>query len=70
MTILIELDRKHTDQATHVWQKVATFRYFIDADAAARLLSKMDENTYRIRDNRWSNDGVEVTIFTKGELVP
>jgi hypothetical protein len=66
MTMLIDLDRKCA--ATQKWEKVSTFRYFVDADAVARLLSKMDGTAYRIRDNRWSNDGVEVTVFTNGEV--
>jgi len=62
----IDLERKCT--ATHDWEQVATFRYFIDAEATARLLSKLDGVTYRVLDNRWPDEGVEVTLYANGEI--
>jgi hypothetical protein len=55
--------------ATHKWDTVADFLYFHDAQACAKLLSKLDECKYRIVDKRWFDDGDEIIFFFNGEIV-
>ena len=67
MAFKILLERKCT--AAHKWDLVADFRYHHDAEACALLLSKLDADRYRIVDQRWPDEGDEVTLYDNGEFV-
>jgi hypothetical protein len=62
----IDLESKCT--ATQKWVKVATFRYSHMAVEAATSFSKWDQGTYRTVDRRWPDEGVNTTLYTKGEI--
>jgi hypothetical protein len=62
----IDLERKCT--ATQAWDMTAQFQFATDAGHAARALSALDGGTYRTVDRRWPEEGVETTLYTKGEI--
>jgi hypothetical protein len=64
--LLIDLETKCT--ASQRWEPVATFRFSHMAIEAALSFSKLDTGTYRITDNRWPDEGPEVTIITNGKV--
>ena len=67
MAFKILLERKCT--ATQQWDVVSNFRYSHDAEVCALLLSKLDAGKYRVVDQRWPDEGDEVTLYDNGELV-
>lgn len=62
----VELEAKCT--ITHDWHTVAKFFNGTEAGYAARALSKSINGTYRTSDYRWPEEGVNVTVYTSGEL--
>jgi hypothetical protein len=46
----------------------AQFQFATDAGHAARALSALDGGTYRTVDRRWPDEGVDTTLYTKGEI--
>lgn len=62
----IVLERKCT--ATNKWLLVARFRYNVDAQPCAKLLSKLDQTSYRILDSRWPDEGDDITVYINGEI--
>jgi hypothetical protein len=62
----VEVQSKCT--ITHEWEKVAQFFNAIEAGWAARAMSKAVNGSYRTIDYRWPEEGVNVTVYTNGEL--
>jgi hypothetical protein len=62
----VELEAKCT--ITHEWGTVAKFFSAVEAGYAARALSKLSNSTYRTSDYRWPEEGVNVTVYTSGEI--
>jgi len=62
----VEVEAKCT--ITHDWHTVAKFFTAVEAGYAARALSKMCNSTYRTSDYRWPEEGVNVTVYTSGEI--
>lgn len=62
----VELEAKCT--VTHNWHSVAKFVTATEAGHAARALSKLLNSTYRTSDYRWPEEGVNVTVYTSGEI--
>jgi hypothetical protein len=63
----VELEAKCT--ITHNWDTVAKFFTATEAGWAAKALSKEVNGSYRVSDYRWPEEGVNVTVYTNGELV-
>jgi len=63
----VELEAKCT--ITHEWHKVAKFFSAVEAGWTACFLSKEINGSYRTIDYRWPEEGVNVTIYTNGEIV-
>jgi hypothetical protein len=63
----VELEAKCT--ITHKWDTVAKFFTATEAGWAACALSKQINGSYRTIDYRWPEEGVDVTVYTNGELV-
>jgi hypothetical protein len=53
---------------THEWATVAKFFTAVEAGYAARALSKLLNSTYRTSDYRWPEEGVNITVYTSGEI--
>ena len=53
---------------TPEWATVAKFFPAVEAGYAARALSKLLNSTYRTCDYRWPEEGIDVTVYTGGEI--
>jgi len=62
----VEVEAKCT--ITHEWATVAKFFSAVEAGYAARALSKSSNSTYRTSDYRWPEEGVNITVYTSGEI--
>jgi len=64
MRILLERKCKVSQQ----WHSVARFECSVDAEPVACLLSRIDGGAYRTIDQRWPDEGDEVTLYINGEI--
>jgi hypothetical protein len=62
----VELEYKCT--INNIWHRVAKFDHATEAGYAARALSKLLAATYRTSDYRWPEEGIDVTVYTNGEI--
>jgi hypothetical protein len=63
----VELEAKCT--ITHRWDTIGKFFTATEAGWAAKALSREVNGSYRTIDYRWPEEGVNVTVYTNGELV-
>lgn len=64
MKILLERKCK----VAHKWHPVAKFECSVDASHVACWLSQIDGVTYRATDNRWPDEGDEITLYINGKV--
>ena len=50
------------------WKRTAKFETAVEAGLAARALSKALSGSYRTSDYRWPEEGIDVTVYTNGEI--